>query len=146
MCLFLLLFTYIEHLNQTLKTARQNTFGTGRAFYFMSIAAGGGGQLAGIKSEGCGSQLATTGLDCHLAQINRKVSHTAEPTRLSENSRISCTYKTLGKDCLLLQMLRFCQALPWLQVTSKLRPLELVSTITWRRYTHFHLERKWETV
>ena len=49
---------------------------------------GGGGQLANIKSEGYGSQLAPAGLDCHLAQINREVSHSTEPTRLSENSRI----------------------------------------------------------
>ena len=60
-------------------------------FYFMSTAAvartgGGRGQLANIKSEGYGSQLAPAGLDCHLAQINREVSHSTEPTRLSENS------------------------------------------------------------
>ena len=65
-------------------------------FNFMSTAAvartagggGGGGQLGNIKSEGYGSQLAPAGLDCHLAQINREVSHSTEPTRLSENSRL----------------------------------------------------------
>ena len=97
---------------------------------------GGGGQLGSIKSEGYGSQLAPAGLDCHLAQINREVSHSTEPSRLWE--------KTFGKYCLLLQMLRFWQALPCRQVASKLSPLDLVPTITWRRYTHTcHLERKW---
>ena len=116
--------------------------------YFMSIAGGeGGGQLTGIKWEGCGSPLATAVSDCHLAQINREVSHTPEPnTRLSENSRISLD-KTFWKDCLLLQSIRFWQALPCRQVASKLRPLELVSTITWCADTHcFHLETEWKTV